>query len=137
MVQITLIKIKKWITKCFNEDNTIPFCWYNTENYNFKNEDLEEVTEEIKDYMNRKGFIREIIIVPGIELTRPQRTWGDMPEWFRPAGPCHSFDDMQHRNTFIFAIYNSEWGKEIKEEEIAEAVKSFSNYTVYRFKKEK
>ena len=56
-----------------------------------------------------------------------------MPEWFRPAGWCHSFDGYDHYNSFVFVIYNSEYGKDITEEEIDESLKSFpEKYTIHK-----
>ena len=48
-----------------------------------------------------------------------------MPEWFRPASAWNSFDGHSHTNSFVFAIYNSEWGREYTENEILAAFESF------------
>lgn len=128
------IKARKYLTKVFNKDNTVPFAWYNTESYKLSKNGIEELERYIKD----KEFIRYIIIASGIEVARPQRTWGNMPEWFRPASICHNFNRVNHSNTFIFTIYESEWGRDITEDEIREAVKSFpKNAEICILKKER
>jgi hypothetical protein len=126
------INVRRYLTKVFNKDNTVPFAWYNTEFYKLSKNGIEELERYIKD----KEFIRYIIIASEIEVTRPQRTWGDMPEWFRPASICNHFDENNYSNTFIFSIYESEWGGNITEDEIREAVKSFpKNAEIYILKK--
>lgn len=117
-------KIKQFFTKTYNKDDTVPFAWYNTEFKMLKDEEIEQLME----YANKKEFIKEIIIVSGIEVARPQRTWGDMPEWFRPASCFHNFDGNYHDNSFIFIIYNSDWGRKIRQEEILEALNSFPKH---------
>ncbi len=116
--------IKRYFTKIYNKDDTVPFAWYNTE---YK-ELTEKGIKELKEY-SKKEFIRKLIIVNGIEMSRPQRTFADMPEWFRPISINHHFDGEYHNNSFIFIIYNSEWGKNIEDQEIQEAVKSFPKDT--------
>lgn len=115
---------KQFFTKTYKKDDTVPFAWFNTE---YKALTEQEI-QEMKEYILKKEFIKEMIIVSGIEVARPQRTWGDMPEWFRPASWFNHFDNCYHDNSFIFVIYNSDWGKDIKEEEIEEAFKSFPNH---------
>lgn len=124
--------IRKYFSQIYNKDNTVPFAWFNTQ--------YKELTKkginELQEYTN-KDFVRELIVVSGIEMTRPQRTCGDMPEWFRPASEVHSFNENYHSNSFIFIIYNSKWGKNIKEEEIKEAIKSFPKHAkIIRIKEE-
>lgn len=124
--------IRKYFTKIFNKDNSVPYAWFNTQ--------YKELTEkginELKEYVN-KDFVREIIVVSGIEVARPQRTMGDMPEWFRPVTIIHYFSDIYHSNSFVFIIYNSEWGKNIEEEEIKESIKSFPKQAkIIRIKEE-
>lgn len=124
-------KVRRYLTKVFNEDNTVPYAWYNTEYYKLSKNGIEELEKYIQD----KEFIRYIVIATGIEVARPQRTWGDMPEWFRPASAFNHFDGNVHANSFVFAIYDSEWGRNITEYEIQEAVKSFPENTKIRILK--
>lgn len=111
------LSIKRFLTRTFNKDNTIPYAWINTEYYTLR----EEGIKTLKEYFNKSDFIRYMIIVNNIEVTRPQRTMGDMPEWFRPAGVQHCFDGGKHYNCFVFAVY----GKDITKGEIEKAIKSF------------
>ena len=114
-------KIKYFLTKTYNEDNTVPFAWINTEHYILNKEDIFDLLK----YVQKKQFINQIFIVNNIEVTRPQRTWGTMPDWFRPTSWYNTFDDNHHTNSFIFAIYNNEWGNEILEVEIKNSLESF------------
>lgn len=103
-------EIKRFFTRVWNSDNTVPFAWINTEYKKLS----EQGRKDLQEYIEDKGFIRMLIIVDNIEITRPQRTCGDMPEWFRPASAQHSFNDYDIDNTFIFAIYKSDYGNDIK-----------------------
>ena len=79
--------IKTFFTRTHNKDNTTPYAWYNTQ-YKKLNE---EQINKLKEYCFNKKFIRCLFVVNNIEETRPQRTWGSMPEWFRPNSMFHSF----------------------------------------------
>ena len=112
---------RKYFSRNYNQDNTIPYSWYNTQYYKL----TEKGKQELKEYILKRPYIREIVVVDNIEVTRPQRTWGSMPEWFRPEGWCNSFDYNNHSNSFIFILYD----KEYLEEDIIEAFKSFPETT--------
>ena len=133
-MNIKTFKPKQFFTKTYKKDNTVPFAWFNTEYKALTEQEIKEMEE----YMLKKDFIRKMIIVNGVEVARPQRTWGSMPEWFRPASCFNSFDNYYHDNSFIFVIYNSKCGKEIKEVDIKESLKSFPKHAmITRLKKEK
>lgn len=122
--------IKSFFTKTYNKDDTTPYAWYNTQ-YKKLNE---EQINKLKEYCFNKKFIRCLFIVNNIEETRPQRTWGSMPEWFRPNSMFHSFHNSPVDNSFIFIIYNNELGNSITYDEVEEALKSFPdkcNITMY------
>ena len=112
--------MRRYFTKIYNQDNTTPFAWYNTQYKKLS----EEGIYELKKYFISNNFIKEIIVVHNIEVARPQRTWGSFPEWFRPASIYHSFDGQPHDNSFVLAIYNE---LDYEEAEIQESIKSFSN----------
>lgn len=114
-------KIKHFLTRTHNEDDTIPFAWINTEYYLLNKQDIYDLDK----YIHKKGFIKELIIVNNVEVARPQRTWFTMPDWFRPASMFHSFNEMDINNTFVFAIYDNEWGNDIMEEEVQTSIESF------------
>lgn len=124
-------EIKRFLTRIWNSDNTVPFAWINTRYKKLS----EQGRKDLQEYIEDKGFIRMLIIVDNIEITRPQRTWGDMPEWFRPASECHSFNNYDIDNTFIFAIYKSDYGNDIKDEEIDYALNSFPEKSTIYFLK--
>lgn len=109
--------IRKYFTRSYNRDKEISYSWYNTEYFSITKKGI----EQLKDYIVKRSYIREIIVVNNVEVTRPQRTWGDMPEWFRPASAFHCFDSQNHENSFVMIIYD----KCYQEEEIQEAFKSF------------
>lgn len=113
--------IKRFFTKVYNKEDTTPFAWYNTEYYNLSKEEI----NDMNCYYMNKNFIRCMVIVDNIEVTRPQRTWGTMPEWFRPNSMINTFDGYNHINCFIFVIYTSEWGQSITLEEIQKSLESF------------
>lgn len=126
-------EIKRFLTRIWNIDNTVPFAWINTRYKKLS----EQGRKDLQKYIEDKGFIRMLIIVDNIEITRPQRTWGDMPEWFRPASEWHSFNNYDIDNTFIFAIYKSDYGNDIKDEEINYALNSFpEKSTIYLLEQE-
>lgn len=124
-------EIKRFFTRVWNSDNTVPFAWINTEYKKLS----EQGRKDLQEYIEDKGFIRMLIIVDNIEITRPQRTYGDMPEWFRPASAQHSFNDYDIDNTFIFAIYKSDYGNDIKNEEIDYALNSLPEKSTIYFLK--
>lgn len=126
-------EIKRFLTRIWNIDNTVPFAWINTRYKKLS----EQGRKDLQKYIEDKDFIRMLIIVDNIEITRPQRTWGDMPEWFRPASEWHSFNNCDMDNTFIFAIYKSDYGNDIKDEEIDDALNSFpEKSTIYLLEQE-
>ena len=53
----------------------MPFAWINTEYKKLS----EQGRKDLQQYVESKGFIRMLIVVDNIEVTRPQRTCGDMP----------------------------------------------------------
>ena len=108
---------RRHFSRNYKSEDPVSYSWYNTEYYKLTDKGI----QELKDYIVKRPYIREIVAVNNVEVTRPQRTWGDMPEWFRPAGWCNSFDENNHDNSFIFIIYN----KDYKEADIIEAFKSF------------
>lgn len=85
--------------------------------------------KEMQDYLNSNNFADYILLVDNVESTRPQRTMGDIPEWFRPDSMFNSFDDNNHNNTFIFIIYNpfdKDGDKEVNiKQQLLNACKSF------------
>ena len=122
--------IKTFFTRTYNKDNTTPYAWYNTQ-YKKLNEEQKQI---LYNYFNQKDFIKWMIIVDNVEVARPQRTMGDMPEWFRPNSMFHSFHNELVDNSFIFIIYNNELGNSITYDEVEEALKSFPdkcNITMY------
>lgn len=124
-------EIKRFLTKTWNEDNGISYAWINTEYKKLS----EQGRKDLQQYVESKGFIRMLIVVDNIEVTRPQRTCGDMPEWFRPASAQHSFNDYDIDNTFIFAIYKSNYGNDIKDGEIDYALNSLPEKSTIYFLK--
>ena len=124
-------EIKRFLTKTWNEDNDISYAWINTEYKKLS----EQGRKDLQQYIESKGFIRMLIVVDNIEVTRPQRTCGDMPEWFRPASAQHSFNDYDIDNTFIFAIYKSNYGNDIKDGEIDYALNSLPEKSTIYFLK--
>lgn len=85
-------------------------CWFTkhwkdiSDSYGWCNVNKELTKEEIDkvvDYFSKKENINFVIILSGINELRPQRTWGDLPEWFRNNTEYH---DIYHaNNTFVFA----------------------------------
>ena len=124
-------EIKRFLTKTWNEDNDISYAWINTEYKKLS----EQGRKDLQQYVESKGFIRMLIVVDNIEVTRPQRTCGNMPEWFRPASAQHSFNDYDIDNTFIFAIYKSNYGNNIKDGEIDYALNSLPDKSTIYFLK--
>ncbi len=108
---------RRYFSRNYKSDDPVPYSWYNTEYYKL----TDKGRQELKDYIVQRPYIREIIVVSNVEVTRPQRTWGDMPEWFRPASAFRYFDGNNHSNSFIFIIYD----KDYEEADILEAFKSF------------
>ena len=112
--------MRRYFTKIYNQYNKTPFAWYNTQYKKLSKEGI----YELKKYFCFNQFIKEIIIVHNIEITRPQRTWEGFPEWFRPASIFNRFDGQPHDNSFVLAIYNE---LDYEEADIQEALKSFPN----------
>lgn len=127
--------IKTFFTKTYNEENTTPYAWYNTQ-YKKLNEDQ---INKLKKYCFNKKFIRCLFIVNNIEETRPQRTWGSMPEWFRPNSMFHSFHNSPVDNSFVFAIYyTAETWTYYTAEKILNSIESFPDKCeVYFYYKDK
>ena len=113
--------IKRFFTKSYNEDNSIPYAWYNIQYFILS----KEQKQKLCDYVIKNKFVRYLFIVNNIEETRPQRTWGSTPEWFRPNSMWKYFNDVNSCNSFIFVVYNTSWGNDIKVEQIKKAIKSF------------
>ena len=78
--------IKTFFTKTYNKDDSVPYAWYNTEYCVLT---LEQ-KQKLYNYLIKNDFIKYMFIVDNIEVARPQRTWGDTPEWFRPASMWHT-----------------------------------------------
>ena len=110
-------KITNYFNRVYKNDNTISYAWYNTDTFKLSAKGI----KELEEYHKKRPYIRDIFVVNNIEQTRPQRTGGDMPEWFRPTSPVHSFHDVDVDNSFIFIVYN----KDFTEKEILEAFKCF------------
>lgn len=107
-------QVKSFITRCYNKENDIPYCWYN------RNKLVDERDiKSLQEYLNDKKEIEYLLIVSGIEETRPQRTFCSLPEFFRPCSMFRYYVESIQHNTFIFAISrsNSEW-MEYKEKDI-------------------
>lgn len=125
--------IKSFFTKTYNKDDTTPYAWYNTQ-YKKLNE---EQINKLKEYCFNKKFIRCLFIVNNIEETRPQRTWGSMPEWFRPNSMFHSFHNSPVDNSFVFVIYYTDW-TDYTTNEILNSIESFPNKCkIYFYYKDK
>lgn len=114
--------IKSYFTKGHNTEYVV-YGWYNTK-YKKLTPNQRQI---LYNYFNQKEFIKWLVIVDNIEVARPQRTAGDMPEWFRPDSMFHSFHNEPVDNSFIFIIYNNELGNSITYDEVEEALKSFPN----------
>lgn len=93
--------IRRFITKCLNDESGW-FCWYN-----YKHLLTEKGIDELTQYVIQHPQIKDFIVVKNIETTRPQRTSGQLPEWFRPAGMRNTFDSYFYDNTFIFVTWNN------------------------------
>ncbi len=87
----------------------IGHCWFNT----YKTL-TEAGIKEIKDYMHTNSYIHSILVINNIESTRPQRTWGSLPEWIRPDSMFNSFDNYNHDNTFVLVIFDEYSNEEIE-----------------------
>jgi len=123
-------KITNYFNRVYKNDNTISYAWYNTDTFKLSAKGI----EELRNYIQKHPYIKDIFVVNNIEQTRPQRTWcGDMPEWFRPTSPCHYFQNTDVDNSFVFIIYN----KNFTEDEILNAFKCFpENVEIVRIKEE-
>lgn len=101
-----LVKVKSFISKCYNQDDGIPYCWYNL-NRIIDSEDI----KSLQNYLNNRKELEYLLIASGIEETRPQRTVCTLPEFFRPSSYICYYDEHKRNNTFIFAISksNPEW----------------------------
>lgn len=103
--------ISNSITKNKISDNEleISHCWFNTN---------KTVTDngicELKEYIDKNKYIKSIIIVNNVEITRPQRTWGDLPEWIRPDSMFNRFDKYNYDNSFILIIFDNYEQKELE-----------------------
>ncbi len=85
----------------FKEDELdVSHCWFNT----YKTL-TESGINEIKDYVNKNPYVHSILLVHNVESTRPQRTWGGLPEWIRPDSMFNSFDNHNHDNTFVLILF--------------------------------
>lgn len=115
--------IKSFFTKTYNKDNSVPYAWYNTQ-YCILNK---EQKQKLYNYLIENDYIKYMFIADNVEVTRPQRTWGNTPEWFRPASMWHDFHNAPVSNSFIFIIYNNEWGDDIKVSKLKKAIRSFPN----------
>lgn len=116
--------IKAFFTKTYNKDDSVPYAWYNTEYCIL----TEEQKQKLFSYLVKNDFIKYMFIVDNIEVARPQRTWGNTPEWFRPASMWHDFHNTPVNNSFIFLVYNNEWGNDIKVTKLKKAIiDSFPN----------
>lgn len=116
--------IKTFFTRCYNEDDSIPYAWYNTQYCLL----TKEQKQKLFSYLVKNDFIKYMFIVDNIEVVRPQRTWGNTPEWFRPASMWHTFHNIPVNNSFIFLMYNNEWGNDIKVAKLKKAIiDSFPN----------
>ena len=98
-------KVRYWFTKCLHKQNSW-YCWYNLDNIITK-KGLEELTK----YVQERPQINDCIVVTNIEMTRPQRTWGCLPSWFRPDGQRNTFNEYGYNNSFVFLTWNN--GEEI------------------------
>ena len=119
--------------RCYNKDNSIPYCWYNLN----KRVDEEDI-KSLQNYLNKRKEMEYLLVVSGIEETRPQRTWCTLPEFFRPCSMFNYYVESIQNNTFIFAISksNPEW-MEYKEKDILELKNMFpEKATIYLLKKE-
>lgn len=113
-------KVRKFITKCINKKEGW-FCWIN---------DYSLITpdgfRELTDYVSSHSEIRDLIIVNNVEMTRPQRTWGSLPAWFRPASEYNSFNEHNHNSYFVFVTWNDGSGKwcDYNEDDLKELLES-------------
>jgi len=98
--------LKRLVTRAIKEDAT--HCWFSE----MKLTDEEELA--LDKYIKEKKF-PIVIYAKNITSSRPQRTWGGLPEWFRPSGPMNTFQASPNETgCFIFVWLDVE----VKEEKI-------------------
>ena len=121
-----IIRLKKFITRCINEEPNGNFCYYNI---NLKLDiNNEEIIKNLQDYVNKK-HIKYLFIVDNVEEARPQRT-GKEPSFYRPTSYMNIFSKNEFQNnTFIIAFWGKSWGDEWKLNEIMEGMKCFPKYS--------
>jgi len=76
---------------------------------------LSDITiDKLKDALHSLGS-NALVIVPSIERTRPQRTSGVLPSYFRPLAEFKKFGvdpEANPNNTFIFALTSDIYDEE-------------------------
>lgn len=125
-------QVKAFISKCYNKENDIPYCWYNRNKIVDEND-----LKSLQKYLNNRKEVEYLLVVSGIEETRPQRTWCTLPEFFRPCSMFNFYVESIQHNTFIFAISksNPEW-MEYEEKDILNLKNMFPDKaTIYLLKK--
>ena len=74
------------------------FAWYNIH----KELDNKEI-ERINNFCGKREEVDFCVILSGINELRPQRTWGDIPQWFRNNTAFYYINHAD--NSFIFINY--------------------------------
>ena len=74
------------------------FAWYNIH----KELDEKDI-QRIDNFCKKREEIDFCIIISGINELRPQRTWGDIPQWFRNNTAWHYICHAE--NSFVFINY--------------------------------
>lgn len=74
--------------------------------YNMGRAITEEEIDDIETFVEKHPQIDLCCVISGISPMRPQRTWGDMPEWIR--GADEYYEGYEDDGTFIFMW----WGEE-------------------------
>jgi len=85
------------------------FAWVNT-GVIMSDDSMDRIKNDLVDLGSKA-----MVIVSSIEKTRPQRTWGDLPEWFRPLNEYNTFGidpEPEVNNTFIFALTSKIYDEE-------------------------
>jgi hypothetical protein len=100
MSRTKVSSIKSYFTKAINAEAT--HAWYSCKPL------TDEEVELLKAYLKEKKYLVAMFVrnvVPG----RPERTWGSLPTWFRPASEYRSFNDCPiEKGDFVFIHFEKE-----------------------------
>lgn len=123
-----------WFTRNWEEIKD-SHSWYNTKRILT----LVEI-EKIKNNLLKRKETKLVIIINGTKWLRPQRTWGDLPEYLRSADADHTL--FHDNNAFVFVnCYCSEVDKSYADEKrkLLQSAKEIAEETqskLYIFDKE-